>query len=220
MPRPTPPSSAPDTQQRLLAAAAEVFLAHGFEGASTRAICERAEANIAAISYHFGSKEELFRAVLRLPLERLERSIAEFSDPALDLAAALRALFAAMLAPLRPGGPEAAAMRLVVRSFAAPDRPRGGGPDLAVIRRHHAALGALLGRHLPAACPEPARAILAGALVGMAMHAVHAGMEGADLPQVLGAAPDDAAVDALAARLADYGCALVALEAGRAGARP
>ena len=53
-----------DTKLTLIEAAGELFAAHGFDGTSVRAICERAGANVAAINYHFGSKENLHREVL------------------------------------------------------------------------------------------------------------------------------------------------------------
>lgn len=62
-----PPSPAsPDavTRQRLVDAAADVFVEHGFRGATVRDICARAGANVAAVNYHFGDKETLYRAVL------------------------------------------------------------------------------------------------------------------------------------------------------------
>jgi len=51
-----------ETRARLIAAAIEVFGDRGLEGASTRELAERARVNLAAISYHFGGKRELFRA--------------------------------------------------------------------------------------------------------------------------------------------------------------
>jgi AcrR family transcriptional regulator len=53
------------TRQRLLEAAGEVFAERGFRGACVRDICQKAQANIAAINYHFGNKERLYAAVLR-----------------------------------------------------------------------------------------------------------------------------------------------------------
>lgn len=51
------------TKQRLLATALDLFGRHGFDGVSTRQLAERARVNQAAIAYHFGSKEGLYRAV-------------------------------------------------------------------------------------------------------------------------------------------------------------
>ncbi len=52
------------TRARLLDAAREVFAEHNFQGATVREICRRAEANVAAVNYHFGSKEGLLAEAL------------------------------------------------------------------------------------------------------------------------------------------------------------
>ena len=73
-----------DTKTRILDAAESLFMEHGFEATSLRQLTTAAGVNLAAVNYHFGSKEELFQAVLtrRLDpmnqeridlLERLER---------------------------------------------------------------------------------------------------------------------------------------------------
>jgi AcrR family transcriptional regulator len=52
-----------DTKERLLDAAEAIFAERGFTAASLRAITRRADANLAAVHYHFGSKGALFGAV-------------------------------------------------------------------------------------------------------------------------------------------------------------
>jgi AcrR family transcriptional regulator len=51
------------TRARLLDAAERLFAAKGFEATSLRDVTSRARANLAAVNYHFGSKEALVRAV-------------------------------------------------------------------------------------------------------------------------------------------------------------
>lgn len=57
------PAAAADTRDRLLDAAEELFAERPFADASLRQITERAGANVAAVNYHFGSKEALYQEV-------------------------------------------------------------------------------------------------------------------------------------------------------------
>jgi AcrR family transcriptional regulator len=54
----------PMTTDRILDAAERLFADHGFEGTSIREIVDAAQVNLAAIHYHFHSKEALLEAVL------------------------------------------------------------------------------------------------------------------------------------------------------------
>lgn len=54
-----------DTRDRLLNSAGEVFAQKGFESATIREICTLAEANVAAVNYHFGDKESLYLAAVQ-----------------------------------------------------------------------------------------------------------------------------------------------------------
>lgn len=61
------------TRARLLDAAREAFSQHGFQGATVREICRRAEANVAAVNYHFGSKDGLLVEALNFaPLKAMQ----------------------------------------------------------------------------------------------------------------------------------------------------
>jgi AcrR family transcriptional regulator len=54
-----------DARDRLLTAATAICAERGFKNASVRMICERAGANLAMVNYYFGSKDELYLAVIR-----------------------------------------------------------------------------------------------------------------------------------------------------------
>lgn len=67
-----------DTSSRIIQAAAELISEKGLEGFSIRKIAERAQVNLAAANYHFGSKTGLLQAMIRhhmrpLNEERLRR---------------------------------------------------------------------------------------------------------------------------------------------------
>ena len=57
--------TAHETRNRILDAAQALFVAHGFEATSMRMITGDAGVNLAAVNYHFGSKDALVDAVLR-----------------------------------------------------------------------------------------------------------------------------------------------------------
>lgn len=52
------------TKIRLLEAAGEVFVEHGYRAATVREICRRARAHVGAVNYHFRDKKGLYAAVL------------------------------------------------------------------------------------------------------------------------------------------------------------
>lgn len=99
------------TRERLIEVARPLFAQRGYEGTSVRAVTAAAEANLGAITYHFGSKEGLYFAVLKSAwgptLARLERAAGEHELPLDRLKAAVRALFASI-----DGHPELAPIML------------------------------------------------------------------------------------------------------------
>jgi AcrR family transcriptional regulator len=80
------------TRQRLIDATRDLLAEHGEGGVSLRAITESAGANVAAVSYHFGSKDALVRAAIEDSLDRLLReqvaALSALEDPTLEQIAA------------------------------------------------------------------------------------------------------------------------------------
>ena len=65
----------------ILKAAASEFASHGFEGASTRVIAERAGVFQAQISYHIGTKDDLWRSTIDWLFKRLRNDLEQgFAD--------------------------------------------------------------------------------------------------------------------------------------------
>ena len=85
------------TAASLLGAAREIFAERGYDGASIRAITRRADVNLGAVTYHFGSKEALYHAVIASKLAPLRERVDAAADApgaALDrIAAVVGALF-------------------------------------------------------------------------------------------------------------------------------
>jgi AcrR family transcriptional regulator len=116
-----------DTRKRLLEATEWLFIESGYEAMSLRHITARAGANLAAVNYHFGSKEALVQELLSQRLDRLNRerlqllSACEQQGPdGLDAAAVLGMLFvpAFRLSHGNASGP--AFMRLLGRVYSDP----------------------------------------------------------------------------------------------------
>ena len=69
-----------DTKTRILDAAESLFMEHGFEATSLRSLTAAASVNLAAVNYHFGTKEELFQAVLTRRLDPMNQERIELLE--------------------------------------------------------------------------------------------------------------------------------------------
>jgi AcrR family transcriptional regulator len=81
-------------REALLAAATQLFAAHGFDGATVEQIAARAKVNKALISYHFGGKDGLYTTLLRSHFQRMAAALARLRAADLPADDALRALIA------------------------------------------------------------------------------------------------------------------------------
>ncbi|HZQ72032.1 MAG TPA: TetR family transcriptional regulator [Burkholderiales bacterium] len=121
-----------ETRTRILDAAEELFMQHGFEGTSMRLLTGRAGVNLAAVNYHFGSKDALIEAVFRRRLDpmnagrlaALERLEKEAAGRALAPEAIIRAFIGEslrMIEDTRGGGRNF--IRLLGRTYTEPAKP-------------------------------------------------------------------------------------------------
>ncbi|HEX7814362.1 TetR/AcrR family transcriptional regulator [Dyella sp.] len=114
------------TRERLLQAAESLFIEHGYESMSLRQITRRADANLAAVNYHFGSKELLMHEMLTKRLDRLNRerlqllACCEHEGAPLEATAVLSILFVPALRLSRPPAGDPAFMRLLGRVYSDP----------------------------------------------------------------------------------------------------
>jgi AcrR family transcriptional regulator len=85
-----------DTRDSLIAAGRKLFAERGFRGTSVRALTLAADANLGAITYHFGSKESFYHQVLDSALTEIFEGVTAGPGavPALDrVDAVVRTLF-------------------------------------------------------------------------------------------------------------------------------
>lgn len=67
--RPGRPSGASDARDRILDAARELFARNGFGNTSIRAVAAEAGVDAALVHHYYGTKQQLFAAATRLPID-------------------------------------------------------------------------------------------------------------------------------------------------------
>jgi len=122
--RPTSPSFS--TRERILGVAEALFARHGFAGASLRRVTAAAKVNLAAVNYHFGSKESLIEEVFRRRLDELNRERLDAlarvqADPAHTLEDVLEAFIRPALEQSMDSAGGAAFVRVLARAYAEHD---------------------------------------------------------------------------------------------------
>ena len=106
------------TRTRLMDAALELLAERGEAGVTLRELTDAADANVAAVSYHFGSLQSLCDAAIEQALERYlnaQQETVSALGPDATLEELAEAFARPMISALAVGGRELALMRLVAR---------------------------------------------------------------------------------------------------------
>jgi AcrR family transcriptional regulator len=106
------------TRTRLVEAALDLLAERGEEGVALREVTGAAGANVAAVSYHFGSLKSLCDVAIEAALERYldaQEEAVTALGPESTLEELARAFAAPMISALAVGGRDLAVMRIVAR---------------------------------------------------------------------------------------------------------
>ena len=201
-----------EARRHLVLTALRLFSATGYAKTSIRTIALAAGVNVASISYYFGDKAGLYRAVFTEPFGDPHAQIALFDHVDLSLRQSLGGFIDGFLAPMKQGELVQQCTRLHFREMLEPTGVWAHEIDTG-IKPAHAALTAMLARHLKLAELDDDLHRLSFSIVGLALHLFMArDVVAAIQPQLL-ATPD--AIDTWSARLVGYAEAMVAAEAAR-----
>ncbi len=197
-----------DARQRLLAAGLKLFAEQGFEQTSVRALAREAGVNLAAVSYYFGDKTGLYRALFTeaCPVSPHDPTAFAQARTSSGLSDALHHFYADFLEPLKRGDEIRLVMKLHFREMA---EPTGAWAQVLEtdIQPQHQAMLRLLTRALGLPRPDLDVHRLAIAIAGLAVHVFvfHEGVK--TLSPSLLATPR--AIDTMVDRLAGYAISMV-----------
>jgi AcrR family transcriptional regulator len=202
-----------EARNRLLDAALALFAEKGFAKTSTREIAQAAHANIASISYYFGDKEGLYRAVFEDPRNNPQIDPAQVAEcDSQGIRSTIEFMLRNFVEPLKAGEQARQCMKLHFREMVEPTGMWQAEIDNN-IKPAHAALTQALARHLGVAEPDDEIHRLAFQIVGLGIM-LHVGLDvvQAIRPQLIASA---SALDTYQARLVDSSMALVDAETMR-----
>lgn len=116
-------SASRDTKTRILDSAEQLFAENGFAATSLRAVTGHAKVNLAAVHYHFGSKEALVEAVFGRRLRPLNDERLELLEACEAEGGGLDAILRALIGPalrLSRSHSDDVVMRLLGRMYSEP----------------------------------------------------------------------------------------------------
>lgn len=169
-------SPASDARDRLLQAAIEEFAASGYEAATVRRICSRADVNVNAVKYYFADKHGLYVEAVKEAHRSRMRGMGGLSplgladlreqSPELRLRAFVHQMTAMAFAPQTRGD---AKHLLIFREIANPSEATQHIVQ-EFIQPHFDLLNDILRELLPASTASMDRHLLAFSVVGQCMH--------------------------------------------------
>jgi len=204
------------TRARILETAGQLFAERGYADTTSKAICERAQCNMAAVNYHFGSRDGLYLALLKevhkhlVSLDYLTRLAHSAQPPRHKLEIFLDGLTASLL------NADSWHIRLWAREVLAPSPHLAGIIDTEALPKFgliSAIIGEITG--IPAGDPALTRCVLSVMAPCMVLLIIHR-----DMNSPIQALFQQPAAD-LAAHLKTYAFAgLDAIVAARPPRRP
>lgn len=224
-PRPAPTIAAPaaakplrsdglEARTRLLDAALALFAEKGFAKTSIREIAQAAQVNVAAISYYFGDKAGLYRAVFNDPRSNPHVLPDAEHGAAMGLEPLVTHLLQSFVEPLKQDHLIQQCMKLHFREMLEPTGVWQEEVETNIRPAHHA-LVTVLCRHLGLTEPDDDIHRLAFCIAGLGVM-LHIGHDvvGTITPQLLAS---HEALDTYCERLVGYAMAMIAAEAQRRG---
>jgi TetR/AcrR family transcriptional regulator, regulator of cefoperazone and chloramphenicol sensitivity len=161
-----------ETRARIIGAAGEVFAETGFDKATVREICARAQANIAAVNYHFRDKLGLYSEVLKTAACNGRADVDEaqaLADPERALGHFIHGMFRRMHQADRPSW----YARVMLHELAQPT----DALDMVIeqmIRPNSRILCAIVGKILDRPPDDETTRLSAASVIAQVVHHVHA----------------------------------------------
>ena len=121
------------TRDRLLDTAERLFAQHGYQATTMRTVTTEAAANIAAVNYHFGSKQSLLEAVVHralAPVAEERRRRLDVLEPEPSVEAIVDAIIGPLIVRMSAEPSTALVIRLLGRLFVDPD------PEMKALVKH------------------------------------------------------------------------------------
>jgi AcrR family transcriptional regulator len=164
-------------KKRLLDAAEELFAERGFEGTSVRQLTAKADCNVAAVNYHFGGKEQLYREIFERHMDILcDLRVSAINDvmsrmPEIRLEDLLYAFVRSFIEPLLNEKNNSSLMELMNREMLDPHLPRNLFTEKIVIPTFN-----VFGKAMMQLCPVIDQAkiqLVIHSIVGQLVHIIH-----------------------------------------------